>query len=156
MQKKNAFTLIELLVVVLIIGILVAIAVPQYQKAVLKTKIMQFVTASKAIYDAQQVYYLENNRYATTNDVLPISYKTSGTAIYLIFSYGYCDIHLSTTINCFLDKPFTLIQRPYNSSEMTCCSYPKDNYAGDVVCQALKPGVSWGNGCGTSVCHCYK
>ena len=61
---KQAFTLIELLVVVLIIGILSAIALPQYEKAVEKTRAMQGLVAVKHIVDAQKVYYLANNEYA--------------------------------------------------------------------------------------------
>ncbi len=63
-HNKKAFTLIELLVVVLIIGILSAIAIPQYQKAVYRarnTKLKNYVTA---IATAQQSYYLANGKFA--------------------------------------------------------------------------------------------
>ena len=63
-MKNSAFTLVELLVVVLIIGILTAIAVPQYQKAVDKSRLSELTILTKHVKDMQEVYYLAKGSYA--------------------------------------------------------------------------------------------
>ena len=69
---KKGFTLIELLVVVLIIGILAAIALPSYQKAVEKARAMQALALLKSIGQATQVYYLANNTMPNTFSELDV------------------------------------------------------------------------------------
>ncbi len=78
LYNNGGFTLIELLVVVLIIGILAAVAVPQYQKAVTKSRLATLKNLTKSIADAQEVYYLENGKYATTFNDLVIQAPTDG------------------------------------------------------------------------------
>ena len=76
---KKAFTLIELLVVVLIIGILAAIALPQYQVAVEKARMATMLPVLKTMTEAQESYKLANGQYATSFEALDIDLPAGGT-----------------------------------------------------------------------------
>ena len=103
LKHKMGFTLVELLVVVIIIGILSAVALPQYQKAIYKSKFSKLKILVASIAEAQEAYYVANRQYATRFKELPIempagwhepSGKTGEDSQYL-YDWGNCTIAIS-------------------------------------------------------------
>ena len=80
---KKGFTLIELMIVVAIIGILAAIAIPNFLKFQAKSKQSEAKTNLKAIYVAETGYFGENNVYSDFSAVnwVPVGKK-------LIYAYS--------------------------------------------------------------------
>lgn len=81
MHKSAGFTLIELLVVVLIIGILSAVALPQYQKAVEKSRAAEAFALARALHAAQEEYKLANGDYTRYFDDLSIGTALSSSGV---------------------------------------------------------------------------
>lgn len=89
MKDKKGFTLLELLVVVVIIGILAAIALPQYKEAVEKSIMQEAIMNLRTIASAQDRFYLMNNRYAHYDEINKLDIEIPGEI------KGYNQTHLA-------------------------------------------------------------
>jgi len=101
MKNKKGFTLIELMIVVAIIGILAAIAIPDFLKFQAKAKQSEAKTNLGAIFTAQVAYFGENNTYGGgPNCFTNIAWGPEGQNAYTYF----CDSH---TISSLKPQPMT-------------------------------------------------
>ena len=151
---RRGFTLIELLVVVLIIGILASVALPQYTKAVAKSRYSQLITAGKSLKDAMEVYYMANGDYPQYWGDLDIEFKgcTADTsARYMLWCDNFAvDMFKSNDVNLNLFDTHGL---PNNGKNMPSTDlYDKapayyvvwlDNspYPGKTECQSKVDGL---------------
>ena len=80
MRKSEGFTLIELMIVVAIIGILAAIAIPNFMTYQCKSKQSEAKTNLGGIGTAEEGYFAEYDEYSTTTTL--IGWKPKGNTRY--------------------------------------------------------------------------
>ncbi len=134
---KQAFTLIELLVVVLIIGILSAIALPQYELAVKKTRVIALLPVMKAIDQAQTEYFLANGSYAASFDDLAVELPGNFTTEFVWGAdQNQCYFPTASSVQCQVKsvRNEITLEKYYNWRTYIC--WPEGT-TGKKICQNL-------------------
>ncbi len=85
--KADGFSLIELMVVVAIIGILAAVAVPNFRTYQAKSKTSEAKLSLAGIYTAQTSFFTDYDSYATCLGVMGVAAPTAGERRY--YSFGF-------------------------------------------------------------------
>ena len=102
---RRGFTLIEVLVVVLIIAVLAAVALPQYQKAVMKNRYATLMVTVNTLATAEEIYFMEHGVY--TNNFESLAVQPSGCTLSndkrsCTYPWGSCvlDIQWDDNVSC--------------------------------------------------------
>ena len=147
-MKNKAFTLIELLVVILIIGILAAIAYPQYQFSIDKSNFAKLRAYEKYLIDAYQRYYFSNNESTSRFDNLDVDFpykRQVGVSGYRCRINGdmYCCVagNISNAITCgMVDYSFGIWVHNIPTKPQYWCVAKRGNKRATKLCKSLWNG----------------
>ena len=163
MKNQNTgslgFTLIELLVVVLIIGILASVALPQYNKAVLKSRAVEAKSMMRAISQARERYYLENGVWPTSFGDLDLSFVNENgslvsTAYFTTKDWTY---HLDAD-SCppdWKEKAIYAVWKQGNYNTLNYCNGKVRCMGDDSFCKTIGFTKSVSGACPSSL-TCYE
>ncbi len=147
----KGFTLIELLVVVLIIGILSAVALPMYRKAVERSRASDALTTMQAIAKSEHGWYLMNNSYTTDFsdldiDLTDVNGNKADNASFAnaLYTYELVDTGILASRNN--DEYY--LYKDYENSQIMCAPsghYICENLGGFTKVPCEKAELLWAN-----------
>ena len=151
---NRGFTLIELLVVVLIIGILSAVALPQYRIAVAKAKYTKVMPLLRHYINEQNLYYLANGTYAATWEELGAELPAGANlhaADRFMLDKDYWQIRSQPKDGIFIRSGVAEALEVSMSlnGRATCIAYDRDEFA-KRVCKSFGGVKTSGRGEGSS------
>jgi type IV pilus assembly protein PilA len=141
-RKKNqeGFTLIELLVVVVIIGILAAIALPNFLNQDVKAKQIEAKQNVALINKSQNSFRAENNSFATSFDALAVG-SVSGNTTSSTTNYSYT-ISGSTDTATITASPSDGALRGYSGGETRFNNAASQSVIGTVLCEMRATSIA--------------
>src|SRR3954469_24576305 len=95
--RSRGFTLIELMIVVAIIGILAAIAIPNFIKFQARSKQSEAKANLKAMFTAEKAFYQEKDRFSSLVGEVGFSPERNNRYAYYMDSTSSADVRTGTT-----------------------------------------------------------
>ncbi len=140
-NSEKGFTLVELLVVIIIIGILAAIALPNFLNQSAKAKQTEAKQNIAMVNRVQTLYRIENSGFADSFNKLAIGSIASTTGTATSINYEY-DLTAATENSTLLATARDAALKAYSGGNNRYTNSDSRSVITSVICEAITPGIT--------------